>query len=446
VTTPNRVDRRAAVALVVAVALAGTARAQEENPAVVVPPPSGGAYKAAIQRFADVGGGDTEKAVRLRKAIGDGLEFSSLFATISPEAFLAGDVSARLDGPGIQCPEWGQIGADALVEGELAARGSSVIVEYRAWDVARCQKLLRKKLTGGAGDLERLGKRVADEIVGAFTGKPGVASTEIAFISDRSGKKEVWIADADGGRQRQATTNKSINAFPGWAPDGNTIVYTSYREAKHPYLFVLTRGTTSPGRVFRNVTGQLFRGVFDPSGRRLAIVVSRTGDSDLYLIGRGGDGLTRLTSGNGIDVSPSFSPDGSQLAFVSDRTGSPQVYIMDAGGGGARRITFQGDYNTGAAWSPDGKWIAYETRAGGGFDIWLVDPSGETNVPLVSGPGNDEGATWAPDGRKLMFSSSRRGRRDLYAIDVDGSNQRAITNGAGNNTSPAWGPYLRELR
>jgi TolB protein len=431
--------------IVLFVCSAAPARAQE-SPAVVVPPPASGAYKAAVQRFADVGGGDAAKAEKLRKAIGDGLEFSSLFATISPQAFLAGDVSARLDGPGIACPEWGQIGADALVEGELAARGSRVTVEFRAWDVARCQKLVRKRLTGGEGDLVRLGKRVADEIVGAFTGTPGVSSTEIAFISDRSGKKEVWIADADGGRQRQATHNKSINAFPGWASDGNTIVYTSYREAKRPFLFVLTRGSTSPGRVFKNVPGQIFRGVFDPSGRRLALVVSTTGDSDLYAIGRGGDGLTRLTSGNGIDVSPSFSPDGGQIAFVSDRAGSPQVYVMSASGGSARRVTFQGDYNTGASWSPDGKWIAYETRAGGQFDLWLVDPSGQTNVPLVSGPGNDESAAWSPDSRKIMFSSSRRGRRDLYVVDVDGSNQRPVTNGSGNNTSPAWGPYLRELR
>jgi len=425
---------------------AGAAAAQE-MPAVVIPPPAGGAYKAAVQRFADVGGGDVEKASRLRAGIQAGLEFSSLFVVLSPDAYLAGATSGRLDAsPGVACPDWGQIGADALVDGELSARGSTVTIEWRAWDVARCQKLVRKRVTGAAGDLERLGKRIADEIVGAFTGKAGVSSTEIAFISDRSGKKEVWIADADGGNARQATRNQSINAFPNWGADGNTIVYTSYREAKTPYLFVLTRGAQSPGRIFRNVPGQIFRGVFDGAGGKLAIVVSRDGESDIYSISRTGSGLTRLTSGKALEVSPSFSPDGSEIAFVSDRTGSPQIYVMPASGGGNRRITFQGDYNTGAAWSPDGRWIAYETRAGGQFDIWLVDPSGETNVPLVTGPGNDEGASWSPDGRKVIFSSNRRGRRDLYVIDLDGSNLRPVTTGGGNNYSPDWGPYPRDLQ
>jgi TolB protein len=431
-------------------AVSGPVFAQDENPAVVVPPPTaGGVYKAAVQRFFDLGGA-TAQIDSVREGIGGALEYSSLFKVLSPGAYLASDSSQRLDGtPPLACADWRQIGADALVEGELSQSGKEVSVEFRVWDVPRCRKLMRKRYTGPATDLPRIARRIGDEIVGAFTGTPGVASTEIAFISNRSGSPEVFLMDADGSGVRQATHNKSINNFPGWSPDGNTILYTSYREARRPALYVLTRGTQSPGRVFRNLVpgAQQFRGVFDPSGGKIAVVISVDGNSDIWLVNRDGTGGHRLTNERSLEVSPSFSPDGRRMAFVSDRVGSPQIYIMDLDDGSVRRLTFTGGYNTAPAWSPDGKWIAYESRVGGGFDLWLIDPDGRTNLPLVENPRNDVSATWSPDSRKIAFSSDRHGRPGIYVVDAPtGANLRQLTREGSTNTSPAWGPYLRELR
>ncbi|HKE11949.1 MAG TPA: Tol-Pal system beta propeller repeat protein TolB [Myxococcota bacterium] len=430
-------------------AVSGPVFAQEENPAVVVPPPTeGGVYKAAVQRFFDLGGGTTQLD-SVREGIGGALEFSSLFKVLAPGAYLASDSSQRLDGtPPLACADWRQIGADALVEGELSQSGKEASVEFRVWDVPRCRKLMRKRYTGPATDLPRIAKRIGDEIVGAFTGTPGVASTEIAFISNRTGASEVFLMDADGSNVRQATHNKSINNFPSWSPDGNTIIYTSYREAHRPALYVLTRGTQSPGRVFRNLVpgAQQFRGVFDPSGGKIAAVISVDGNSDIWLVNRDGTGGRRLTNERSLEVSPAFSPNGRRMAFVSDRVGSPQIYIMDLDDGSVRRLTYTGGYNTAPAWSPDGKWIAYESRVGGGFDLWLIDPDGTTSLPLVENPRNDVSATWSPDSRKIAFSSDRRGRPSIFVVDAPtGANLRQLTR-EGTNTSPAWGPYLRELR
>ena len=172
--------------LLLGIVAATPVAAQEENPTIVVPPPSSGAYKAAVQRFS----GDAERADKLRDAIGRGLEFSSVFQLIPTAAFVAGDVSAALDGgPPIACPDWSQIGSDALVEGALSSRGTQVSVEFRVWDVARCQKLERRRFQGTSAEVDLIGRKIADAIVGAFTGKPGVSATEIAFASDRTGRR-----------------------------------------------------------------------------------------------------------------------------------------------------------------------------------------------------------------------------------------------------------------
>jgi TolB protein len=440
----------AALALLVAQAaalgllVAQAARAQE-NPTVVIEGPGGNAYKAAVQRF---GSDDAALADRFRDEIGKGLEFSSLFSVLSPAAFLASDVTKGLGEP-VVCPDWRQVGTDVLVAGTLRREaGGGLGVDFEAWDVSRCQKLIAKHYSAGAKDEKRLARRVADEVVGALTGKPGVSSTEAAFISNRDGAKELYFMDIDGSNVRQVTRNKTINEFPSWGPDGDTLLYTSYRENRMPGLYALSRGGRSPGRIFKSLRAgaSQYRGVIDPTGQKVAVVMSIDGATKIFSVDRDGRNLRQLTDGRSLEVSPAWSPDGKQIAFVSDRTGGPQLYVMNADGSNPRRLTFQGSYNTGAAWSPDGKWIAYESRIGGQFDIWLIDPDGNTNVPLVEHPATDESASWSPDSRKIVFSSKRRGRADLYVVDIQGGTPRRITQGEGDDTSPAWGPYRPELR
>jgi TolB protein len=418
----------------------------EERAPIVIDRPGGQRYRAAVLRFAPTTPASAGVVDDLRGSIEGGLAFSGLFAMVAPAAFLDSPDSPRLDPePAVTCPNWRQIGADALVQGEIEVQATSLRAEIRVLDVSRgCLKILRKAYRVDPRERARLGKAIADDIVGAFTGVPGVSDTEMAFVSDRSGDKEIYVMEADGTNVRRATSHKTISTFPNWSPDGNTIVYTSYRYGNRPQLFLLTRGTRSPGRILRELDGaQVFRGVFDPSGNQLAVVRDAAGSSEIYTVARGGSGVRQLTRNAAIDVSPTWSPDGRQIAFTSDRTGTPQIYLMNADGSSQRRLSFNGSYNAAPAWSPDGKWIAYESRVGGQMDIWLIDPDGKVNLPLVQHPRTDEGPCWSPDGRMLAFASSRRGRMDIYVIDVNGDNLRQITQGPANNSNPAWGPRRR---
>ncbi|MDJ0787151.1 MAG: Tol-Pal system beta propeller repeat protein TolB [Myxococcota bacterium] len=428
-----------------AIALVASAANAQRRPPIIIENPGARAYRVAIQEFRPSRPGSESAAAAVEQAMERGLAFAALFDEVDRRAFLGPTRTPPLDrGDPVVCPNWSQIGADALIQAEIEEAGEGVRAEFKLTDVSRCVAILHKRYRITKAELNRMGHAMADDVVAAFTGQPGVSDTEVAFISTRTGAKEVHVMNADGSGVRAATKNRSLNLFPGWSPDGDAIVYTSYRYRVRPQLFLLTRGERSPGRILRNLDSSrpLYRGVFSPTGDRLAVVMSVDGAAEIFTVGRQGQALKRLTRSGAIEMSPSWSPDSRRMALVSDRTGSPQVYVMNADGSGLRRLTFNGSYNTNPSWSPDGRWIAYESRVGGQFDIWLIDPEGRTNTPLVTHSRSDEHPSWAPDGRKIAFASTRRGRSDIYVIDINGKNLRRVTN-EGENTNPAWGPYRR---
>ena len=440
------------VALSVSAGTASHAAAQGlENesgplPTLEITPGNVKAFRAAVLRFTDVGPPvGAERVTALREEVDRGLEFSSVVMPLGRAAYLAPEQSGPLSQTSLDCETWKQSGADAVVQGEMRRAEARLRADLRVWDVARCKEIKTGHVIGDRDDLPKLGRMIADQVVEALTGTRGVSATEIAFISDRTGTRELFVMSADGRNQRPATRVNSLKMFPEWMPDGSAILYIAYAK-NQPGLFLTSRSPlVKPGPILQSVfVGRpVYRGRFDPTGEELAVVSSVDGAAEIFLVKRQGSQPRRLTNHPAIDISPTFSPDGRQIAFVSDRSGSPQLYLMNRDGGNLQRLTFTGSYNAAPTWSPDGRWIAYETRVRGQFDIWLIDPSGQINFPVIQHPKSDEGPTWSPDGRKLAFSSSRRGRYDLYVADWNGDNVLRVTESAGSNIQPAWGPQAR---
>ena len=426
----------------IALLLASTAWA-EERMQIEVQGSGGRGYQVALQHFAERDGAFGLED-RFHQALDAALDFSGALAVVDEGAFLGPKKTEDLNSR-IQCDNWKGIGADALVQGELSADGGEVKATYRVWDTVRCR--MQGDTTQASrdrGDLELMAREIADDIVERFTGRRGVSSTQIAFVSDKTGNKEIYLMEANGAGKRAVTRNGAINLFPAWAPDGRSLLYTSFKQGR-PDVWKIYRGT-KPGHVVVKDPSDKFRGVYAPNGSRrtrLALVMNRAGNTDIYAANGDGRSLKRLTNGHGIETSPTFSPDGKRMAFVSDRVGSPQVYLKDLETGEERRLTFRGDYNADPAWSPTGEWIAYSALTGTSFDLYLIDPETGFTTPLVVNPRGDEDPAWSPDGRKIAFSSARRGRKEIYRIDVDGHNLVRLTDGFGNCTEPAWSGWFQ---
>jgi TolB protein len=429
-------------------AMASVAGANADRPVIEITPGKVEAYRVAVQRFVDEATPpNPSRAEDLRKVLEEALRFDGVLVPIVDEAFLGPVVTEALtDGRRYDCTDWTQSGADALVEGRIYNDGPLLAIEFAVWDTARCLRMDRRTLKRVPSQGPRLARTVADAVVEAFTGTPGTSATEMAFLSTRTGEREIFVMNADGSNPRSATRSRTLKAFPNWMPNGEGILYTAYHDDAQPALFLTARSRrVRPGRILRGLLPQapMYRGVFDPDGESLAVVSSVDAAAEIFLVDRDGKKIHQLTHSRAIDISPSWSPDGKRLAFVSDRSGSPQVYVVDRDGENLRRLTYQGTYNTAPSWSPDGRWIAYETRLEAQFDIWLIDPQGEINIPLVQHRRSDESPSWSPDGRKIAFASNRLGRYDVFVVDLAGQNLRRLTENSGENTQPVWGPFSR---
>ena len=336
------------------------------------------------------------------------------------------------------------LGNEILLQAEIKPQGERLVLEGRVFDLASGQSILGKRYRGEYELARRIAHTFADEIVLFFTGRRGVALTTIAYSSDRTGHKEIFLMDADGENQRPITAHKSISMSPDWGPTGESIAYVSFYGGS-PGIY-LAEVATGQKRPVVTQGGFNTSPSFSNDGQRIAFSRSVEGNVEIFVANRDGSGLKRLTHSPGIDTNPAWSPTGREIAFTSSRAGNPHIYVMDSEGANNRRVTFIGDYNDGAAWAPDGTKIAHATRRGAAFDIALTDLVTLESRILAGGPGSEETPVFSPDGRRIAFASSRssgsRRETQIYVMDADGSNVEQLTQ-SGNNYTPAWSGYGR---
>lgn len=332
-------------------------------------------------------------------------------------------------------------GVDFYLSTAVEPSGTALVLRHNLYEVKSKKVILAKSYRGGPEALPSMAHTLADELVLYLTGQKGLSLTKIAFVSDRTASKEIWVMDADGGAQQALTVHKSISFSPAWAPDGKTLYYASYLYGQ-PSLLALE---WLEGRVRRLVPAKLKTATApaaSPDGAFLAFAGAAVdGNTDIYRLDLSSGEATRLTFSRGIDTDPSYSPLGNAIVFTSDRIGAPHVYLMDPAGLDARRLSNEGGYNAEPRLSPDGRLLVYCAKEGNRFQIYLQDLLGGGRVRLTN-TGSNESPSFSPNGRRILFASDRSGRFQIYTMDLNGGQVKQLTS-EGSNSQPAWSPYLK---
>ena len=402
----------------------------------------------ALPNFAALG--PSPKAALLATEARDLLErtllFTGYFRMVNPDAFLETPSRTGIDESSIHFDRWRSTGSELLITGSLAVSGQSIVGEFHFYDIFRAKSLFGVRYRTTISNLRPMILRLADKIMLTYSGKRSCFSSRIAFISNASGVKEVYVCDFDAHKPVKVSANNAITLTPSWSPDGKKLAYTSYVHGK-PDVF--TQGAW-PGAKRNRLTSKGTTNItpsWSPNGKNLAASLTIKGDQAIYLLTQKGKirkRLTRKWSKWGIDVSPVFSPSGDQIAFVSKRSGTPQIYIKNLRSGRTERLTFDGRYNTSPAWSPSGDRIAYAGSHNGHFDIYVIDIREGKIRQLTFDSGDNETPSWSPDGNLIVFSSNRSGKNALYVMNAYGTDQRKLATLPGEQTAPVWSPNLKQ--
>lgn len=298
----------------------------------------------------------------------------------------------------------------------------------------------RRGADGSFGTSSRLtfGKRSDGD--GAMDRSPrfNPDGSTLAFTSNRSGKKQVWLLNIrEGGEARELTKGDDSPSQMEWSPCGKYMVFV----AKEPKPKEEEKGDDEI-RTDKDVV--VIKNLRYKSNGVPGILDQRP--SHIYAIEVSTGAIRQLTSGNFNDSAPTFSPDGKSVAFSSCREPGreikmihPDIWVVPFEGGEPRKLTRGQGPAHNPLYSPDGEWIAFVGHTHGldttsNVEVLVVSKDGEKIRDLWngfdrsygSGAGSDArmdaggaGPFWSSDSKSLYFILSDKGFSGVYKASLD---------------------------
>ena len=296
----------------------------------------------------------------------------------------------------------------------------------------------------------------------------------LAYSSDASGNRDLWVYEQDTKRAIQVTKTPEEENAPHWSPDGSSVAFS--RESRTSHLFLadmrartkrqftqgadwdghpicsrdgkwvafLRRSSTEASNAPRiyvmsagdSMVKPLDLGGLDaqtdrhyiswsPDDRELALALSdQNGNIDIYRVSRDGNGSSpvRITIDPGIDAEPTWSPDGNSIAYLRMGEGESEIWVIPAHGGLAKRVSQSQDMCEGPVWAPDSNHLAYHVAHGlMSYELWVTSTANPQEARRVLPETDANWATgWSEDGKEILVTRLSGKRYSIYAVTPDG--------------------------
>ncbi|MBN1266610.1 MAG: serine/threonine-protein kinase [Anaerolineales bacterium] len=233
--------------------------------------------------------------------------------------------------------------------------------------------------------------------------------TQIVFTSPCNKSKttypgsSLWMIGVDGSGLSSLPTVAGGGDFDArFSPDGSRIAFTSMRDGR-PQVYLMTLETKEVQNISDNLTTEN-QPAWHPEGNALVYNSWRAGFSELFMVELPDLEEKRYTLSDEPDASHAdFSGDGQQLLFQRLVGGIPRLFVNEYNSRDrlARQVCSESPLAaypmSEARWSLDGKWIAFETWPEGAHQIALItDSCGQYQILTGESGAYDFDPAWRP--------------------------------------------------
>jgi dipeptidyl aminopeptidase/acylaminoacyl peptidase len=280
--------------------------------------------------------------------------------------------------------------------------------------------------------------------------------SQVAFISNISGRNNLWTIPSTGGWPTQLTISDQRQAMPAWSPDGKWIAYMSDKDGNELWdIFLVSPQSGEVTNLTASPDSADEAPAWSPDSRLVAYMTKdKTSPSfEIEII----DIASRLTThvtrnspphlGN---TSPLWSPDGRSLAYTQENASGKDsnIFLYDLATKAATNLTpHSGDQTFhAAAFSPDGKTLLLTSNAANGYDnVALLDIASKKLSWITADKWEMHATGFSPDGRTVVWSANVDGREALYSSNLSGGDVHRFELPEGLNAfAGAPSPFTRD--
>lgn len=221
----------------------------------------------------------------------------------------------------------------------------------------------------------------------------------------------IGIVSIAGGTVKLLTDGMGDERQPAWSPDGNRIIFQSYRDGNFHAWSIRKDGTDLKQMTFGMYDHRELK--FSPDGKKIIFSTDRSGNYDVWEMTLATGDYHQITKDPGNDFHPAYSTDGKKIAFISTRD-KGGVFVIDESGQEQLVVPTKGLLNA-PAWSPNGSSLSFTSFYKAKSQLMVVNvASGE--IRTMSGENEDVfpfRASWLSENELIYTSDGKIQRKTL---------------------------------
>ena len=219
-------------------------------------------------------------------------------------------------------------------------------------------------------------------------------SRQLAYVSFENNVSTIFVQTLRTGNRIKVSSRAGINGAPAFSPDGRKLVLTLGGVDGNLDINILDLRTRALKRLTTNRAIDT-EGTWAPDGQSIYFTSDRGGSPQIYRVSVNGGTPQRVTYEGSYNARPRLSPSGDRLAMVTLDRGNYRIAVQDLDDGDFLVLS-TGRQDESPSFAPNSDSLIYATRQGSDGVLEMVSADGLVRQRLGSGNGDIREPVWSP--------------------------------------------------